>query len=124
MQCKFLLARRIRDKIDEIRRTEREQVYQRYLFAPHAKPEISFDHNVTFRAGMYRNVRRYRGHWRPGKHFLGPDLVPAFDGTTDGEEVACAQVIDSLPDVLFWLRNVARHPRFVFASHGDRQILS
>ena len=110
MQCKFLLARRIRDKIDEIRRTERERVYQRYLLAPHAKPKISFDHNVTFRAGMYRNVRRYRGHWRPRKHFLGPDLVPAFDGATDGEEVACAQVIDSLPDVLFWLRNVARHP--------------
>ncbi len=110
MQCKFLLAQKIRHKIDEIRRQERECVYQRYLLAPRAKPEISFDHNFTFQAGVYRNVRRYRGHWKPGKHFLGPDAVPAFDGTTDGEEILCAQVIDSLSDVVFWLRNVARHP--------------
>ena len=110
MQCKYLLARKIRDKIDEIRRKEREGVYQRYLLAPRAKPEISFDHKFNFRAGMYRDVRHYRGRWRPRKHFLGPDLVPAFDGADGGEEVRCAQAIDSLSEVVFWVRNVARHP--------------
>ena len=57
---------------------------------------------------MYRGQRRYRGRWMPNKHFLGPDHVPDFDG--DGEEVQCAQVIDSLPQVTYWIRNVARHP--------------
>ena len=36
--------------------------------------------------------------------------MPAFDGADDGEEVRCAQVIDSLPQVTYWIRNVARHP--------------
>ena len=34
----------------------------------------------------------------------------AFDGAVDGEETQCAQVIDRLPDVKYWIRNVARHP--------------
>ena len=110
MRCKYLLARKIRGKIDEIRRKEREGIYQRYLLVPEAKPEISFEFSFTFRAGMYRDVRRYRGRWKPRKHFLGADSVPAFDGADGGEEVHCAQAIDSLPEVLFWLRNVARHP--------------
>ena len=36
--------------------------------------------------------------------------MPAFDGAEDGEEVRCAQVIDSLLNVTYWIRNVARHP--------------
>ena len=37
--------------------------------------------------------------------------MPAFDGAEDGEEFQCAQVIDSLPSLKHWVRNVARHPR-------------
>ena len=59
---------------------------------------------------MYWDQRRYRGSWKPGRHFLGPDHVPAFDGAENGEEFQCAQVIDSLPGLRFWIRNVARHP--------------
>ena len=33
--------------------------------------------------------------------------MPAFDGA----ESQCAQVIDSLPGLKHWVRNVARHPR-------------
>ena len=36
--------------------------------------------------------------------------MPVFYGAEDGEEVQCAQVIDSLTDVAYWIRNVARHP--------------
>ena len=108
MRGKFLLARKIRDKLAAIRRTEREAVYQRCLFAPAARVEVSFDHAFTFRKDMYRDQRRYRGRWRPGRHFLGPDRVPAFDGAEDGEEFQCAQAIDSLPGLRYWVRNVAR----------------
>lgn len=59
---------------------------------------------------MYRDQRRYRGRWKPHKHFLGLDHVPAFDGADGGEEVRCAQALDSLPGVKYWIRNVARHP--------------
>ena len=110
MRGKFLLARKVRDKLAAIRRAEREAVYQRCLFAPAARVEVSFDHTFTFHKDMYRDQRRYRGRWRPGRHFFGPDRVPACDGAEDGEEFRCAQVIDSLPGVRYWVRNVARHP--------------
>ena len=110
MRAKFLLARKIREKLAAIRRAEREAVYQRCLFAPASRVEVSFDNTFTFHKDMYRDQRRYRGRWRPGRHFLGPDRVPAFDGAEDGEELRCAQVIDSLPGVRYWIRNVARHP--------------
>ena len=107
---KFLLARKVRDKLEHIRRSEREGVYQRRLLAPEARVEVSFDHAFTFRQDVYRDQRRYRGRWRPRRHFLGADRVPAFDGVEDGEEMRCAQAIDSLPGVRHWVRNVARHP--------------
>lgn len=110
MRCKFILARKVREKLAAIRQQERDGVYQRYLFAPEAKVGVSFDDAFTFKEGMYWDQRRYRGRWRPRKHFLGADNLPAFDGAEDGEEFQCAQAIDSLPTVKFWIRNVARHP--------------
>ncbi len=110
MRCKFILARKVREKIAAIRQQERNSVYQRHLFTPEAKVDVSFNHAFEFRDGMYLGQRRYRGRWRPRRHFLGPDQVPAFDGALDGEEFQCAQVIDNLPGVKFWIRNVARHP--------------
>ena len=109
MRCKFLLANKIQGKIKAIRQREREGVYQKYLFTPDASVTVSFDDGFTFADGMYRDQRRYRERWKPNKHLLGPDNVPAFDGADDGEEVRCAQVIDSLPQVTYWIRNVARH---------------
>ena len=110
MRCKFILARKARDKIVAARRRERAGVYQQHLLAPDAETEVSFDNTFVFQDGMYWEQRRYRGHWKPTQHFLGPDGVPAFDGVDDGEEFRCAQEIDRLPGVKFWIRNVARHP--------------
>lgn len=110
MRCKFILARKVREKLAAIRQQERDGVYQRYLFAPEAKVDVSFDEAFSFKDGMFWDQRRYRGRWKPRKHFLGPDHVPAFDGAENGEEFQCAQAIDSLPGLKFWIRNVARHP--------------
>jgi type III restriction enzyme len=110
MRCKFILARKLKEKIAAIRKTERAGSYQACLFAPTARVEISFDDGFTFRKGIYTDVPRYKGHYRFVKHFLGPNHVPAFDGALDGEEFKCAQALDSLPMVKHWLRNVSRHP--------------
>ena len=111
MRCKFILARKVKEKIAAIRQGERNKVYQRYLFEPEAKVEVSFDQAFLFEEGMYIDQRRYRGRWKPNKCFLPLDQMPAFDGAEDGEEFQCAQVIDSLPGLKHWVRNVARHPR-------------
>ena len=109
-RCKFLLARIILDKLGDFRAEERRDAYSRYLLEPEAQVEVSFDSAFEFRDGMYRGQRSYRGHWKPSKHFLGPDQVPVFDGAEDGEEIQCAQALDSLPSVQYWVRNVSRHP--------------
>lgn len=110
MRTKFILARKLRERIAAVRMVERNRVYQQYLFAPEAKVEVSFDNGFVFREGMYRDIKHYRGRWRPKAHFLGADRLPAFDGAEDGEEFQCAQALDSLPEVKFWIRNVAKDP--------------
>ncbi|MGB7374158.1 hypothetical protein [Pontixanthobacter sp.] len=64
---------------------------------------------------MFDGVPTYRGtKYTFEKHFLGPDRVPRFDGKgddgADGEEFKAAQLIDAMPEVEYWVRNVARHP--------------
>ncbi len=105
------MAQRIRDKLNEFRFEERKAAYRRYLFEPEAQVEISFDSGFEFKDGMYKGHLLYRGRWKPNKHFLGPDRVPAMGSTQDGEEVQCAQALDSLPDVKYWVRNVSRDPQ-------------
>ena len=110
MRCKFILVSAIKDRIAAIRQKERKTVYRQFLLSRSARVEVSFDYGFEFRAGMYADRRCYRGNWKFNKHFLGPDRIPAFDGADDGEETQCARIIDSLPQVRFWLRNVPRDP--------------
>jgi type III restriction enzyme len=112
MRCRFILSRKLRDKIAAIRAEVRNGIYQRCLFAPDAKPEVSFDNGFRFFEGMYAGVPMYRGRkYRFSKHFLGWDQVPAFDGKgEDGEEFKAAMQLDSLSEVKHWVRNVSGHP--------------
>ena len=113
MRTKFILARKLHERLSTARAAERDSVYQRYLFSPEAKVDVAFDNGFTFRDGMYGDQKRprYLGRFRFPKHFLGADAVPAFDGAETGEEFQCAQALESLPQVKFWIRNVARHPQ-------------
>lgn len=71
---------------------------------------------------MYADVSKYRGaKFKFKKHFMGPDEVPAFDGKDGGEEEQCALIIDSLPGLKFWTRNVSRHSNsFYLPTATDR----
>jgi type III restriction enzyme len=104
MRCRFILARKLREKIAAIRAEVREGVYQRCLFAPEAKPELSFENGFRFHEGMFAGVPTYRGtKYRFSKHYLGWDRVPRFDGKGDdgaeGEEFKAAQQLDSMGEV-------------------------
>ncbi|WGR61353.1 restriction endonuclease subunit R [Paracoccus ferrooxidans] len=110
MRCKFILARKLAAKIQGFRQTERDKVYQLNLFGPAARVEVSFNDGFRFFDDMYADVPKYRGtKFKFTKHFMGPDEVPAFDGKDGGEEEQCALVIDSLPGLRYWTRNVMRH---------------
>ena len=109
-RCKFLLARVVREKIDRFRAEERKRAYRRFLIHPEGRVEVSFNTAFEFRHRMYSGQPTYQGQWRPSRHFLGPNNVPKFDGVDNGEEVQCAQCLDSLSSVKYWVRNVSRHP--------------
>ena len=109
MQSRYVLARKLEEKIASIRHKVREGVYQRSLFAPDARAEVSYEKGFAFKDGVFAGVARYHGKLNFSKHFTGADNVPAFDGKPDGEETQCAWNLNSLPGVKFWLRNVAQH---------------
>lgn len=107
-RAKFVLGRKLVECIKEIRAKEAEKAYQQYLFAPEAKPDVSFDEAFVFKDGMYDGQKPYRGNFRFKKHFL--EIVPEIDGGDTGEEFQCAMALESLPEVKHWLRNISKHP--------------
>lgn len=110
MRCKFILARKLKNKIQDFRQLERDRVYQTNLFGPAARVEVSFDDGYRFFDDMYYDVPKYRGgQFKYKKHFMGPDEVPSFDSKDGGEEHKCALALDALPGLKYWTRNVARH---------------
>jgi type III restriction enzyme len=114
MRCKFILARKLSEKIGVFQQKERDKVYQMNLFGPQARVEVSFDEGIRFFDEMYYDVPRYRGMYTFKKHFMGPREVPAFDGKDDGEEVKCALALEALPGLKHWTRNVSRHRNSFF----------
>jgi type III restriction enzyme len=112
-RLKFLLARKVKDKIDEARRLAQSVAYQRMLFAPQSRVEVDWKTGFEFREGMFFGSPCYNGRYGFSRHFLGPDGVGAFDGERnahgEGEEFDCAQILDSLKPVKHWARNVAKH---------------
>lgn len=111
MRCRFILARKLKDRIASLRQAARRSAYQTCLFSPDALPRVSFDNGFRFFDGMFAGVPRYRGSYRFSKHFLGDDQVAAFDGKEEGgDEFKAAQLIDAVPEVEYWVRNVSGHP--------------
>lgn len=117
MRMKHVLARRLRTRVAELKAAARAREARRWLLAPEAPIETLANEGFVFRDGMFDGVRPYRGRQRFNKHFL--PVVPDFDG--EGEEVACAVDLDSVPAVRFWSRNVANHPNaFWLQTSRDR----
>jgi type III restriction enzyme len=111
-RAKYPLAQKLEAKIKSLRQEARGNAYQLYLFASEAKTDISFKNGFRFIRNMYSDVRKHRGGaLRFSKHFLGPENVPYFSGKDGdgGEEFQCAQGLDSLNDIEFWIRNVSQH---------------
>ena len=50
----------------------------------------------------------YAGNYQFKKHYY--DVIGKFDGIPGGEEESCAIVLDGMPEVRHWVRNVPRKP--------------
>jgi type III restriction enzyme len=113
----FALDRsRLRDeiaaRIQEHRDSERKAAFQ-LLLLPDSSLTVDAGHTINFRTMGYEPSRVYDGGFRFQKHFFGPKPGELSEKTGDGnttEEFQCAQFLDGLPSVQFWVRNLPRKP--------------
>jgi type III restriction enzyme len=66
---------------------------------------------MDFGARAYEPSWVYEGDFQFKKHFYGPKVGELIGKTSAGkvpEEFRCAQYLDSLPEVEYWVRNLAR----------------
>ena len=115
---KFRLSNAIWTKIDELRKSEAAKGYNTLLFGPGSgKIEVSPKFCFEFTADRYSPNWYYEGGYVFNKHYF--PRMGDFD--SDGEEFKCAQLIDSLPQVWKWVRNLVRsESAFWLATSTDR----
>jgi len=96
-------------KIRDARQRVMTQALQKVLFDPTSQVMLDFDNGFQCFDKMFYQEGHpdseenfYRGEYCFKKHFLGTRQIPAF--YNEGEDM-CAEVIEELPGVKYWLRN-------------------
>ena len=85
--------------------------YENFLLPECETPiVVSPDHCFTFDPHRYPCNTHYIGTYQFQKHYY----QHVGDLKSDGEEFQCAQFIDTLPEVKFWVRNLERKPQHSF----------
>ena len=108
---KYALKDAAAAKIDSHRQNVHQTAYENYLLPECATPVVvSPDHCFTFEPHSYPYNTHYTGRYQFQKHYY----QHIGDLKSDGEEFKCAQFIDTLPEVKFWVRNLERKPLHSF----------
>lgn len=111
VQDKYRLREAAGRKIDAHRRQARKAAYQALLFSDSAAPvTVSPDVCFAYDPRQYPHGALYQGAYRFQKHYY--PQVGNLDAT--GEEFECAQFLDQLPEVNYWVKNIERRPGFSF----------
>lgn len=101
---RYRLKNAISSKISSNRDDAKGKSYQMTLFADDS-PVIVDDINVfDFTSNMYPASWYYKGHYE----FLHHYYKYVGELANEGEEFECAQYIDCLSDVEYWIRNLSR----------------
>lgn len=118
MICRFVLASVLNARIENALVKAKKAAYQ-MTFWDKKQARLSDEHAFVFDKNMYGQcVDFYNGQYAFQKHYLGNDRIPNLD--TD-EEIACAQTIDSMDEVDFWMRNLAKNPNsFYLPTWNDK----
>lgn len=107
---RFRLRDEVEARIQTHRQEERKNAFQMFLL-PEAPLSVSEQRAINFRTMTYEPSWLYEGGFQFQKHYFGPkpgELVEKTSGGRQTEEFQCAQYLDSLPEVAFWVRNLAR----------------
>jgi type III restriction enzyme len=109
---RFRLRDEIAARIQDHRESERKASFQ-LLLLPDSPLTVDEGRTINFKTMGYEPSRVYEGGFQFQKHYFGPKPGELSEKTTDGqttEEFRCAQFLDGLPQVQFWVRNLPRKP--------------
>lgn len=112
MRNKYPLANAIKDLVSEYRKKAAKKGYQQALFENDENVLTTYDFSYEFKANNYP-VRPpyYTGSYDFKKHYY-PQIE---DMKSSGEEFDCAQIIDFMPEVKHWVRNLVRRDEASFS---------
>ncbi len=109
---RFRLRDEIAARIQGHRESERKASFQ-LLLLPDSPLTVDEGRTINFKTMGYEPSRVYEGGFQFQKHYFGPKPGELSEKTADGqttEEFRCAQFLDGLPQVQFWVRNLPRKP--------------
>jgi len=106
---RFRLRDAIEQRIQEHRDSERLTAFQAFLL-PESMLIVSETRIINFKVMTYEPSWLYEGGFQFKKHYFGAKPGELREKTQAGrlsEEFQCAQFLDGLPEVEFWIRNLA-----------------
>ena len=107
---RYRLRDRIERRIQLHRDTERKNAFTNWLL-PDSALVVAESKTLNFAAMSYEPGWNYEGGFQFKKHYFGQKPGELKEKRADGkltEEFQCAQYLDALPEVKFWLRNLSR----------------
>ena len=110
LRFKYQLAKAVQQKIAAYRQQAYAQSYQTFLLAPQAHVSTSFADGFAFDNRAYPAAWPYSGAYQFKKHFFGD----VGELGSKGEEFECATLLDTLPQVKYWIRNLSTRSQTSF----------
>ena len=107
---RYRLRDEIEGRIHQHRDSERKNAFQLFLF-PDSALTVSEERTINFKAMRYEPSWLYEGGFQFQKHYFGVrpgELVEFKKNRELTEEFQCAQFLDGLPEVKFWVRNLSQ----------------
>lgn len=104
VRAKFILAPAIIRRIHTYKQAAEKEGYQDNFFGTSAAPVTTFQYAFEFDPDGYAPYWMYEGQHVFSKHYY-PNVGELKNS---GEEFVCAQVIDSMGTIDFWVRNLEK----------------
>ncbi len=107
---RFRLRDEIEARIQQHRESERKVAFRQFLL-PDSMLAVSAERVLNFKAMNYEPSWVYEGGFQFRKHYFGPKPGELRERTPSGEqteEFRCAQFLDGVVEVKFWMRNLVR----------------
>ncbi len=106
---RFRLRDEIEARIQQHRDNEQKVAFQQFLL-PDSTLTVSDERAINFKTMQYEPSWLYEGGFQFKKHYFGPkpgELRETTAGGVQTEEFKCAQFLDGLSEVKFWMRNLS-----------------